>query len=108
MELVDSLSSNTTANSVVELSLNPVHRRNYCSITRVLDEFDPKDTKQSREKITPLLASVCPELRERSYHLFGVDCTSSPRLFSPTVADRGYVYAPNTVPGNKPITISIN
>jgi hypothetical protein len=29
MELVDALSSNTTAQSVVELSLNPVHRRNY-------------------------------------------------------------------------------
>jgi hypothetical protein len=105
MELVDSLSSNTTAKSVVELSLNPVHRRNYCSITRVLDEFTQKDNKQPRGNITPILASFCPELRERAYHLFGVDCTSSPRLFSPTVADRGYVYAPNTVPGNKPITI---
>ena len=27
-ELVDSLSSNTNAKSVVELSLNPLHRRN--------------------------------------------------------------------------------
>jgi len=39
MELVDALSSNTNATSVVELSLNPLHRRNYCSITRVVDEF---------------------------------------------------------------------
>ena len=37
MELVDALSSNKTATSVVELSLSPLHRRNYCSITRVLD-----------------------------------------------------------------------
>jgi hypothetical protein len=105
MELIDSLSSNTTAKSVVELSLNPVHRRNYCSITRVIDEFTQKDSNQPRGSITPHLAEYCPELSKRSYHLFGVDCTSSPRLFSPTVADRGYVYTPNTVPGNKPITI---
>jgi hypothetical protein len=39
MELVDALSSNKTATSVVELSLSPLHRRNYCSITRVLDEY---------------------------------------------------------------------
>ncbi|MBX3708736.1 MAG: hypothetical protein KIT56_05785 [Gammaproteobacteria bacterium] len=35
MELVDSLASNTQAKSVVELSLDPLHRRNYCSITWV-------------------------------------------------------------------------
>jgi hypothetical protein len=43
MDLVDALSSNTTACSVVELSLSPLHRRNYCSITRVLDEYMSKD-----------------------------------------------------------------
>jgi hypothetical protein len=36
MELIDALSSNKAANSVVALSLSPLHRRNYCSITRVL------------------------------------------------------------------------
>ena len=35
MELVDALSSNKTASSIVALSLSPLHRRNYCSITRV-------------------------------------------------------------------------
>jgi hypothetical protein len=33
MELVDALSSNLTAESVVELSLNPQFRRGYSSIT---------------------------------------------------------------------------
>ena len=42
MELVDALSSNKTATHVVELSLSPLHRRNYCSITRVLDEYQTK------------------------------------------------------------------
>ena len=57
-ELVDSLSSNTTANSVVGLSLNPVHRRNYCSITRVIDEFYPEnsDKKLINDSLTKILA----------------------------------------------------
>ena len=42
MELVDALSSNRTASSVVALSLSPLHRRNYCSITRALDEYMSK------------------------------------------------------------------
>jgi hypothetical protein len=107
MELIDALSSNTTANSVVELSLNPLHRRNYCSITRVLDKFNQlKDEgKQQRERLIPLLTECCPALKKRPYHIFGVDCTSSPRVFSPTLADRSCVYAPNTISDNQPITI---
>jgi hypothetical protein len=53
-ELVDYLSSNTSANSVADLSLNPVHRRNYCSITRVVDEFYPEsgDKKSKNDMLT--------------------------------------------------------
>lgn len=63
MELVDALSSNKTATSVVELSLSPLHRRNYCSITRVLDEYMPKDAieaLQQKKALTKLLSNLCP------------------------------------------------
>ena len=108
MELVDALSSNTTAQSVVELSLNPVHRRNYCSITRVLDEMPPPsapERKQQNQDLTKVLSSCCPTLKKRKYHLFGVDCTSGARVHSKTLSDRSFVYTPNTILGNKPITI---
>ena len=108
MELVDALSSNKTATSVVELSLSPLHRRNYCSITRVLDEYMPLDATVARQQeqiLTKLLASLCPIEQKRAFHLFAVDCTPEPRVFSPTLEDRSYVYAPNTVCGNKPVTI---
>lgn len=106
-ELVDSLSSNTAANSVVELSLNPVHRRNYCSITRVIDEFYPKnsDKKSINDSLTKILAQECVLPTTRNYYLFGVDCTPNPRRYAPTQKDRGFVYAPNTISGNKPVTI---
>ena len=108
MELVDALSSNKTATSVVELSLSPLHRRNYCSITRVLDEYMPLDAEvahQQEQTLTKLLSSLCPMEQQRAFHLFAVDCTPEPRVFSPTLKDRSYVYAPNTVCGNKPVTI---
>jgi DDE superfamily endonuclease len=109
MELVDALSSNTSARSVVELSLNPHHRRNYSSLPRVVDEFykglDAAGKETKRNEVTKLLASACPELEKRAYQVFGVDCTPNPRLFSPTLSDRGFVHAPNPVPGNKPITL---
>ncbi len=108
MELVDSLSSNTSAKSVVELSLNPLHRRNYCSITRVLGEYRSKDTldlEQQEDRLTKILSELCISEQKRRYHLFAVDCTPGPRVFSPTLEDRSYVYAPNTVCGNKPVTV---
>jgi DDE superfamily endonuclease len=109
MELVDSLSSNTSARSVVELSLNTLHRRNYCSLTRVVDEFYPlHDTaskRQQNKQVTQLLSTACPPLKNQKYHVFGVDCTSNPRIFSSTLEDRGLVHKPNPIIGNKPITI---
>jgi hypothetical protein len=78
MELVDSLSSNRTASSVVALSLSPLHRRNYCSITRVLDEYMSKDAVialQQKQGLTNLLSSLCPLVQQREFHLFAVDCT---------------------------------
>ncbi len=116
MELVDALSSMSSVKSIIELSLNPLHRRNYCSITRVLDEFyRPKWSTnrelnssvkaQKNEDLTKILSSYCPELEKRNYHVFGVDCTANPRLYAPTVSDRSFVHAPTVISGNKPITI---
>lgn len=59
MELVDALSSNRTAGSVVELSLSPLHRRHYCSITRVLDEYlseKAAEAQQQKLALTHLLS----------------------------------------------------
>ena len=59
LDLVDALSSNRAASSVVELSLSPLHRRNYCSITRVLDEYLSKDVTAAQQQrgLTKLLCN---------------------------------------------------
>ena len=55
-----------------------------------------------------LLKIVVPYLSQpviRPFYLFGLDVTSQPRQFSPTLSDRGFVYHPNAIKGNKPVTI---
>ena len=109
-ELVDALSGNTQAKQVVELSQNTLYRRNYCSITRSVNEFYSEDSADARQaqnnKISTLLTEQCPTLKERLFHLFAVDCTSNERLFSPTLTDRSPVYSARpTVSSNKPVTI---
>ena len=63
MDLVDALSSNTSATSVVELSLTPLHRRNYCSIRRVIDEFyapsDLSKNQQQNKEASRILSEHC-------------------------------------------------
>src|SRR3990167_8684860 len=39
--------------------------------------------------------------QQRGFHLFTVDCTPEPRIFSPTLEDRSYVYAPDRSRNNK-------
>lgn len=109
MELVDSLASNTQAKSVVELSLNPLHRRNYCSITRSIGEFyaglSQEQKRGQNKQLTKILSECCSPLQIRPYHLFALDCTPNPRVFAKTLSDRGIVHAPNPIYGNAPITI---
>jgi hypothetical protein len=109
MDLVDSLASNTQAKSVVELSLNPLHRRNYCSITRAIDEFysglSQEDKQLQNKQLTRILSTCCSPLKGRLFHLFALDCTPNPRVFAKTLSDRGIVHSPNPISSNTPITI---
>jgi len=112
MDLIDALSANLHAGSVVELSLNPLHRRNYASITRVVDGFYPINTgtdRLARQRHTieleKILAKNCPAPVARGYHLFCTDVTPNGRPHAKTLADKGFVHSPTVISGNKPVTI---
>jgi hypothetical protein len=113
MDLLDALSSNTTAHSVVELSLNPHFRRNYKSVYDSIQHFhQPGHAKLIAEgrqiheqQLMRLIGSYLPEPQQQRFWLLGIDVTSAPRRFAYTLEDRGYVYYPNAVAGNKPVTI---
>jgi len=113
LDLLDALSSNSSAQSVIELSLSPFFRREYSSITDGIDNFfqaseEEKEGEKRREWEQDLVRVIAPYIpcpQERDFWLFGIDVTPQLRPFAKTLADRTYVYQPNTVKGNKPVNI---
>ena len=100
MDLVDALSSNTTARTAVELTLNPHFRRHYTALNKAVQVSSIR-----AEQLSRLVAKMMDTPGERQFHLFGTDVTSRPRPYADTLKDRGFVYQPNTIKGNKPIAI---
>jgi hypothetical protein len=113
MELIDALSSTPNARSVVELSLSFLFRREYSSVHDAIAHlFQPSEAEKAQEerraweqKWVRLIASYLPEPQKRPFWLFGTDVVPVPRPHAVTLADRTFVYQPNTVRGNKPIAI---
>ncbi len=113
MNLLDALSSNTDAISVAELSLNPCFHYQYPSLYDGIDHFftascAERSSEERREKEIEWMRLITPHLpapKQRDFWLFCLDVTPAPRPFAQTLADRTYVYQPNLIPSNKPVTI---
>ncbi|MCP4623908.1 MAG: transposase, partial [bacterium] len=112
MDMLDALSSNTTARSVVELSLNSLFRREYSSVHDGIKNLFVPDSEESRslerqeleQELVRLIVRYLPT-PQRPFRLLGTDVTSASRPFARTLSDRTFVYRPNPVKGVKPITI---
>lgn len=100
MELVDAICSNLHADSIVEYSLMPCFRRSYSTIFKAINETEWDELATAR-----LLAPYLSRPQQRSFWLLGSDVTPQPRQFAHTLPDRGMVYQPNPIKGNKPVTI---
>lgn len=100
MDLVDALSSNTTARTVVELTLSPHFRRHYSALNKAIAVRSITD-----RQLAHMASQQIGAPSKRKFHLLGTDVTSNPRPFAQTLPDRGFVYQPNTIKGNKPIAI---
>jgi len=113
MELIDALSSATTARSVVELSLEACFLRQYSSVYTAIDKFfqitdtsaAEEERRRQEQTLLELIARHIMPPEKQSYWLFGTDATPAPRKFARTLTDRGFVHQPNTLKGNKPVTI---
>jgi hypothetical protein len=112
--LLDSLSGNTTAQSVVELSLNAPFTRQYSSLHDGVDNLRLRGASAERAPAATgappmdwvgLIADALPRPAERPFWLLGLDTTPAVRPFAERLADRGVVYYPNPTPGNKPIGV---
>jgi hypothetical protein len=113
MELLDALSSTPHARSVAELSLSSFFRRGYGStydaIAHLFQASDSETAEQERQaweqRLLRLKVRYLPSPQQRKFWLLGTDEVSIARLFAYTLEDRTYVYQPNTLRGNKPVTI---
>jgi len=109
LDLIDALASNTFARSVVELNLSPCFRRQYSSVFDAIDNFLPESGPEGRpaleQRLVRLIGPYLPERQTRHFWLLALEVTPIPRPFAETLADRSFVYQPNTLKGNKPVTI---
>lgn len=113
LDLLDALSGSPNARSVVELSLSPLFRREYSSITDAIDQFfqasqpdHAEAERQARNKeLAQLIGRYLPAPQQRRFWLLGTDVVPVARPFAQTLEDRSFVYQPNPVGSNKPVTI---
>jgi hypothetical protein len=113
LDLLDALSGSPDARSVVELSLSPLFRREYSSITDAIDQFfqasQPNCAKAERvawnKDLARLIGRYLPAPQQRRFWLLGIDVVPVSRPFARTLEDRAFVYQPNPVGSNKPVTI---
>jgi hypothetical protein len=114
MELIDALSSTTTARSVVELSLGACFRRQYSSVYTAINKFfqatdvigkAAEERRHQEQRMLTLIAGQITVPENQAYSLFGTEATPAPRKFSRTLEDRGFVHQSNMLKGNKPVTI---
>ena len=113
MDLLDALASNISARTTVELSLNPLFRRDYSALYKAIAEAfstdpweeDDSSPSDSDEQLLTALAQVIPPPQARPYLLLGLDATPNPRPYARTLSDRTFIYQPNPIKGNKPINI---
>ena len=102
MDLLDALSSQSRAQSVVELSLENCFRREHTSVFKAIASYAPNWMNKSLAQLaSPRLP--CPQ--HRPFWALGVDTTPQPRPYAQTLKDRGYVYQPALLQSNKPVTI---
>ena len=52
-----------------------------------------------------LVSELISQPQQRPFYLFAADTTPHPRPYAKTLPERGYIYQPNTILGNKPINI---
>jgi len=90
LDLLDALSGSPYAHSVVELSLSPLFRREYSSISDAIDHvFQPSSPEKADEErwvwkkeLARLIGRCLPAPRHRQFWLLGTDGVPIPRPFA--------------------------
>lgn len=119
MDLLDALAGNTGADSIAELSLSPLFPRSYNSVYKAIKESFNTTSQQMNDKVEVevevevekpnnlirVVSELIEQPQQRPFYLFATDTTPHPRPYAKTLPERGYIYQPNTIKGNKPVNI---
>ncbi|MHC5826107.1 MAG: hypothetical protein ACYT04_62200, partial [Nostoc sp.] len=72
-----------------------------------VEEQEEKEEKEQEEpnKLIRVVSELIDQPQQRPFYLFATDTTPHPRPYARTLPERGYIYQPNTIKGNKPINI---
>lgn len=112
LDLLDALSSNERARSPVEVSLNPLFRRQYSALYRAItDAYDEQDypvcSLEAYHQGHALLEAI-PLPSHGRYRVFGIDETPCERLYAQCLRDRQTIHRSTPVPGQLPISVGHN
>ena len=98
-DLMDAVLTTRTAYSLADFSLSPLFRRKWSSTYESLQDGRPNRQKLMHRYIE----EIAKDKDESLYVIMAIDHTSSPRVDSPTLKDRGYHHSPSA--GKKVTTI---
>lgn len=98
MNAADALLTETSAQSLIELSLSPCFERRWSSLYAAF-----QDAHLDREALTRLFTDFAPVPQVGQRMVLGGDASSIARPASRTARDRTYVHASNLPEGSKPV-----
>jgi len=101
MDLLDAICSGRLARSVAEYSLSCFFRRDYNSLYKAIQEYQPEKAVLNQAR---LVAPALPRPQKRPFRLLGLDVTPCPRIYAYKLEGRECVYQPSPIRGNKQIT----
>ena len=108
MNLIDSLSSNFSAKTAVQLSENDLFNYNYNSLYKGINSSFSSSSSLRKEQIKlkqELIVSTLNVSPKLPFNLLAIDATPLERTHSPTLIDREFVHKPSPIFGQKPITL---
>jgi hypothetical protein len=98
MNAIDALLTETTAQSLAELSLSSFFERNWPSLDEAF-----QDAKMDRDALQNVFAEYAPQPKEGERLVLGGDASSILRPQSKTARDRTYVPASHLPEGTTPV-----
>ena len=108
LDLLDAYSSNEGAHTPVELSLNPLFRRQYSALYKAMAQAYtgsdyPVCSLEAYEQGAAVLDTI-PARPQQSYQVFGIDETPNERLYARCLSDRQTIHRSTPVSAQRPVS----